>query len=97
LGGSQYAKELGYNHSKLMQEKNNLNSRYRNGFMVAPTVPWSKAQLENEKINSILDLAQNTITTMLLSYDKNVGVVYNPTVELLHVTFVVYVAQRHFA
>jgi len=49
----------------------------------APTVPWSKAQLENEKINSILDLAQNTITTMLLSYDKNVGVVYNPTVELV--------------
>jgi hypothetical protein len=27
LGGSQFAKELGYNHSKLMQEKNNLNSR----------------------------------------------------------------------
>ena len=83
LGGSQYAKELGYNHSKMMQEKNNLNSRYRNGFMVAPTVPWSKAQLENAQIKSILDLAQNTITTMLLSYDKNVGVVYDPVVELV--------------
>jgi len=83
LGGSQFAKELGYNHSKLMQQKNNLNSRYRNGFMVAPTVPWSKAQLENAEIKSILDLAQNTITTMLLSYDKNVGIVYDPVVELV--------------
>jgi len=31
----------------------------------------------------ILDLAQNTITTMLLSYDKNVGVTYDPVVELV--------------
>ena len=83
LGGSQYAKELGYNHSKMMQQKNNLNSRYRNGFMVAPTVPWSKAQLENAGIRSLLDLAQNTITTMLISYDKNIGVVYDPVVELV--------------
>ena len=83
LGGSQYAKELGYNHSKLMQTKNNLNSRYRNGFLIAPTIPWSKAQLENEMIDSILDLAQNTITTMLLSYDKNVNIVYDPVVELV--------------
>ena len=83
LGGSQYAKELGYNHSKLMHNKNNLNSRYRNGFLIAPTIPWSKAQLENERISSIMDMAQNTITTMLLSYDKNVNIVYDPVVELV--------------
>jgi len=78
LGGSEYAKELGYNHSKLMHQRNNLNARYRNGFVVAPTIPWSRRALQENNINSIFELAQSTITSMLVSYDKNQGRAFVP-------------------
>jgi len=83
LGGSEYAKELGYNHSKLMHQRNNLNARYRNGFVVAPTIPWSRKALQENNINSIFELAQSTITSMLVSYDKNQGRAFVPSVELV--------------
>jgi len=35
LGNTEYAKELGYNHSKIMHEKFNLNSHHRNGFLIS--------------------------------------------------------------
>ena len=66
-----------------MHTRNNLNARYRNGFLVAPTIPWSKAALADSNIGNILDLAQNTITSILVSYHKNQGRAFEPSVELV--------------
>ena len=84
LGDSKYANELGYNHSKLMNEKHSLNSRYRSGFMIAPTIPWRKTEIdaETERDDNMLDLAQHMITTILVSLDTNFGQEFEATVEL---------------
>ena len=84
LGGSEYANELGYNHSKLMNEKYSLNSRYRSGFLIAPTIPWRQTELdaETDRDDTVLDLAQHMITTILVSLDTNFGQEFEATVEL---------------
>ena len=80
LGGSEYATQLGFNHSSIMNRRYNLNARYRRGFMISPTTPWGARDLEAAEIDSMLDLAQITITIILMSIDANVNNVYESTV-----------------
>jgi len=84
LGGSEYARQLGYNHSRIMHEKNNLNARYRKGFMISPTIPWRQAEIDQatQRTDSIFDLAQHMITTVMVSLDTNFGQLYEADVEL---------------
>ena len=80
LGNSEYARQLGFNHSNIMNKKNNLNARYRRGFMISPTTPWAKREMDAALVTTPLDLAQNTITTILLTLDANIGESYQSTV-----------------
>jgi len=84
LGGSEYARQLGYNHSKLMSDKNSLNARYRPGFMIAPTIPWRQAEMDalTERVDSALQLAQHMITTILVSLDTNTAQLFDAKVQL---------------
>ena len=81
LGRSEFARELGFNHSNIMNSKFNLNARYRRGFMISPTTPWRQAEMEEAEITTPLDLAQITITTMLMSLDANINEAYESTVD----------------
>jgi len=81
LGGTDYAKVLGYNHSRFMNKKYDLNSRYRNGFMISPTIPWSQDEVDVQGIDNILDIAQHSIYTMLISYDTNIEQKFDPAVR----------------
>jgi len=85
LGGSEYALQLGYNHSKLMSDKNSLNARYRPGFMIAPTIPWRQTEMDaalTEPVDSALQLAQHMITTILVSLDTNTAQLFDARVQL---------------
>jgi len=82
LGGSEYVKDLGYQHSRVMAEKFSLNSRYRRGFMVSPTIPWRQAEMENEGISTSIDLAQQSITVVMVALDQNIGGVFEPVVQV---------------
>jgi len=80
LGNSEYATQLGFNHSSIMNTRYNLNARYRRGFMISPTTPWRAREMEAAGIDSVLDLSQITITVMLMSFDANINDVYVSTV-----------------
>jgi len=84
LGGSEYARQLGYNHSKIMHEKHNLNARYRKGFMISPTIPWRQTEMDQAmaRADSIFDLSQHMITTVLVSLDTNYGQLFQANVQL---------------
>jgi len=84
LGGSEYARQLGYNHSKIMFEQNDLNARYRKGFMISPTIPWRQAEIDAEsgRVDSIFDLSQHMITTVLISLDTNYGQLFEANIEI---------------
>jgi len=83
LGPSEYARELGRNHSSILNKKFALNSRYRNAYMLSPTVEWGQDGLDQQNVNSILDLAQFSITTMMFSLDTNIGFTYTPRIQML--------------
>jgi len=87
LGQSEFARQLGFNHSTIMNQKHNLNARYRRGFMISPTTPWRKAEMVQADITTPLDLSQITITIILLSLDANINEPYKSTVPggALHV------------
>ena len=72
LGNAEYPRELGTNHSNIMNRRFDLNARYRNAFMVSPTVPWRQEELANADYTSNLALAQFTITVIMLSIDTNI-------------------------
>jgi len=76
LGTSEYVRELGYNHSMIMNAKYELNARYRSGFMISPTVPWRETDLMRAGARSILELAQFSISAVMLSLDTNIGSSY---------------------
>jgi len=80
LGNTDFATELGYNHSAIMNARYKLNARYRRGFLITPTTPWRQREMDREGITSPLDLSQITITTMLLSVDANISRSYVSTV-----------------
>jgi len=80
LGDSEYAQQLGFNHSNIMNKKHGLNARYHRGFMISPTTPWAQREMDEALVTTQLDLAQNTITTMLMTLDANIGESYQSTV-----------------
>jgi len=80
LGNSAFATELGFNHSTIMNQRYKLNARYRRGFMISPTTPWRKNEMDAAGIDSVLDLSQITITAMLMSFDANINQIYVSTV-----------------
>jgi len=73
VGNAEYPRELGINHSNIMNSRFDLNARYRNAFMVSPTVPWRQEELDNADYTSNLALAQFTITAIMLSIDTNIA------------------------
>ena len=87
LGQSEFARQLGFNHSNIMNRKHALNARYRRGFMISPTTPWRKAEMEEAEATTPLDLSQITIAINLLSLDANINQPYQSTVPggALHV------------
>ena len=80
LGNTEYARQLGFNHSTIMNQRYNLNARYRRGFVISPTTPWRQREMDVAGIDSPLDLSQITITTMLISIDANINRLYRSTV-----------------
>jgi len=71
VGNAEYPRELGFNHSNIMNSRFDLNARYRNAFMVSPTIPWRQEELDDADYTSNLALAQFTITVVMLSIDTN--------------------------
>jgi len=82
FGGSRFVKDLASNHSKVMRARYQLNSRFRKGFLISPTVPWRQADLDAQDSKSIFDLAQHSITTILVALDTNMGQEYEATITL---------------
>jgi hypothetical protein len=82
LGGSDFVKTLGRNHSGVMIDKYQLNSRYRKGYMIKPTVPWRQTDMDQSSMINGLDLSQHTITAVLISMDQNRDSPRTPTVEM---------------
>jgi len=80
LGNTEYSRQLGYNHSQIMNARHGLNARYRRGFLISPTTPWRQIEMEQAGVDSVVDLSQITITTMLISLDSNIGQSYVSTV-----------------
>ena len=63
-----------------MNQRYELNARYHWGFMISPTTPWRKKEMDAAEINSVLDLSQITITAMLMSFDANINQIYVSTI-----------------
>jgi len=80
LGNSEYATQVGFNHSNIMNTRYNLNACYRRGFMISPTTPWRAREMEVANIDLVIDLSQITITVMLMLFDANINDVYVSTV-----------------
>ena len=82
LGDSMYVDELGANHTRTMYTEFALNERYRKGYMVNPTIPWRQSQMTQAGFASSLDLAQDAISVVLVTLDKNIEAGYAPMVQL---------------
>ena len=82
LGDSMYVDELGANHTRTMYTEFALNERYRKGFMVNPTIPWRQSQMTQSGFATSLDLAQDAISVVLVTLDKNIEAGYAPMVQL---------------
>ena len=82
LGQSQFIYDLGYNHSKIIHERYRLYQRYRRAFVITPTTPWSSAQMQSAGVASVLDLAQHTMFSFMVSLDLNEDKSTIPTVEM---------------
>jgi len=82
LGSSAFVKNLGYNHAKVMAEKYSLNNRYCKGFMISPTVPWRRVDMDREMILSNIDLAQFSTSVVLVALNQNEGETYVPTIQV---------------
>jgi len=82
MGASAYAAALGAAHARVMADKFALNSRYRRGFMLAPTVPWRQTDMQDQGIASALDLAQHSLTVALISLEQGASRSSIPTVQM---------------
>jgi len=71
LGTSEYHRQLGYNHSLIMNNKYKLNAQYRRRFMISPTVPWRDADAGGAK--TLLQLVQFSISAVMLSLDTRIA------------------------
>jgi len=78
LGDTDFAEELGANHSNIMNRRFQLNARFRNAFMISPSIPWRQAELDNARITSILEIAQFSITAIMLSIDTKLPLSSDP-------------------
>jgi len=87
LGQSEFARQLGFSHSNIMNRKHALNARYHRGFMISPTTPWRQAEMAEAEVTTPLDLSQINITIILMSLDVNINQPYHSTVPggALHV------------
>ena len=82
LGDSIYANTLGERHADVMNQEFALNRRYRKAFMVSPVIPWRATDLRVEGFSSALNVAQFSLSFVLLAFDQNVGISYEPTVQV---------------
>ena len=82
LGDSIYANTLGERHADVMNQEFALNRRYRKAFMVSPVIPWRATDLRVEGFSSTLNVAQFSLSFVLLAFDQNVGISYEPTVQV---------------
>ena len=65
-----------------MNQEFALNRRYRKGFMVSPVIPWRATDLRVEGFSSTINVAQFSLSFVLLAFDQNVGISYEPTVQV---------------
>ena len=82
LGESDYVRDLGEAHSRVLNERFALDRRYRRAFVLSPTTPWSRAQRGAAGVASVLDLAQHTVFSFMVALDRNEDASAVPTVEL---------------
>ena len=82
LGDTEFANTLGERHADVMNQEFALNRRYRKGFMVSPVIPWRASDIRAEGFASSINLAQFSLSFVLLAFDQNVGVSYEPTVQV---------------
>ncbi len=82
LGDSTFIGELGANHSRTMATEFLLNDRFRKGFLINPTIPWRQAQMDAAGAATSLDLAQDAISVVLVTLDKNIEAGLAPMVEI---------------
>jgi hypothetical protein len=82
LGDTVFANTLGERHADVMNQEFALNRRYRKGFMVSPVIPWRASDIRAEGFASSINLAQFSLSFVLLAFDQNVGISYEPTVQV---------------
>jgi len=82
LGASDYAFNLGRSHAQVMTDRFQLQHRYRPAYLVKPTVPWRQTEMDQQGIASVLELAQSSISVVLVAFDQNVGETYAPTTQV---------------
>lgn len=82
LGKSEYINELGKGHARVMIDKFALNTRFRRGYMISPTIPWRQADMQNLGIESIFNLAEDSISVLLVALDQNPDAYSFPTVQM---------------
>ena len=80
LGNTKFARQLGYNHSRIINERYALTARYLRGFLISPVTPWRNTKMLAARVSSVLDLAQTYITIALLSLDTTADGTYESTV-----------------
>jgi cysteine-rich repeat protein len=82
LGASDYVFNLGRSHAQVMTDRFQLDNRYRPAYLVKPTVPWRQTEMDQQGIASVLELAQSSISVVLVAFDQNVGETYAPTTQV---------------
>ena len=82
LGDSEFANNLGKQHAKVFNDIYNLNHRYRKGYMISPTIPWTKTNMASEGFTSSIDLAQTSISFFLVSFSQNLERSWEPVAQV---------------
>lgn len=82
LGSSTFINDLARGHASTIATEFDLNSRYRRGYLINPTIPWRQSQMDDNGYSSPFDLAQTSISVALVTMDKNVGESVDPTVSV---------------
>tara|TARA_X000000368_G_scaffold387780_1_gene348786 strand:- start:599 stop:1258 length:660 start_codon:yes stop_codon:yes gene_type:complete len=65
-----------------MNQEFALNRRYRKAFMVSPVIPWRATDLRVEGFSSTLNVAQFSLSFVLLAFEQDVGISYEPIVQV---------------
>ena len=59
-----------------------LNRRYRKGYMISPVIPWMATDMANEGFTSSIELAQSSITFVLVSFSQNLDRAWEPVAQV---------------